>query len=140
MQEAYAACVFVRSEVEGDDNKKGLLGLLATIFELIPWRDWEIRTVKVKTQRGTVLRPILCIYPLEIYSNKSVDKGPGGEESNSLDVSDNQNKLLSAADVIMRKCTSSGRYVKSPKRLDHLNNVCYVLETLSESQGRGRML
>ncbi|GBM09608.1 hypothetical protein AVEN_60248-1 [Araneus ventricosus] len=64
---------------------------------------------------------------VEIYSNQSVDKEPGGEESNSHDVSDNKNKLLPGADdVIMRKYTSSGRYVKAPKRLDLLNNVCYV--------------
>ncbi|GBO33339.1 hypothetical protein AVEN_95705-1 [Araneus ventricosus] len=75
---------------------------------------------------------------VEIYSNQSVDKEPGGEESNSHDVCDNKNKLLPGADdVIMRKYTSPGRYVKAPKRLDLLNNVCYVLETLSESQGGG---
>ncbi|GBO02628.1 hypothetical protein AVEN_37971-1 [Araneus ventricosus] len=113
----------------------------AKIIELIPGRDGKIRTVKLKTQHGTVLRPIQRIYPLEIYSNQSVDKKPGGEESNSHDLSDNKNKLLPGADdVIMRKYTSSGRYVKAPKRLDLLNNVCYVLETLSESQGGGRML
>ncbi|GBL61374.1 hypothetical protein AVEN_99953-1 [Araneus ventricosus] len=120
----------------GDDNKKRLFWVLAKIIELIPGRDGKIRTVKLKTQHGTVLRPIQRIYPLEIYSNQSVDKEPGGEESNSHDVSDNKNKLLPGADdVIMRKYTSSGRYVKAPKRLGLLNNVCYVLETLSESQG-----
>ncbi|GBM58672.1 hypothetical protein AVEN_251935-1 [Araneus ventricosus] len=121
----------------GDDNKKRLFWVFAKIVELIPGRDGRIRTVKLKTQHGTVLRPIQRIYPLEIYSNQSVDKGPGGEESNSHDVSDNKNELLSADDVIMRKYTSSGRYVRTPKRLDLLNNVCYVLETLSESQGGG---
>ncbi|GBN64011.1 hypothetical protein AVEN_81864-1, partial [Araneus ventricosus] len=120
----------------GDDNKKRLFWVLAKIIELIPGRDGKIRTVKLKTQHGTVLRPIQRIYPLEIYSNQSVDKEPGGEESSSHDVSDNKNKLLPGADdVIIRKYTSSGRYVKAPKRLYLLNNVCYVLETLSESQG-----
>ncbi|GBN80687.1 hypothetical protein AVEN_98459-1 [Araneus ventricosus] len=122
----------------GDDNKKRLFWVLAKIIELIPGRDGKIRTVKLKTQHGTVLRPIQRIYPLEIYSNQSVDKEPGAEESNSHDVFDNKNKLLPGADdVIMRKYTSSGRYVKAPKRLDLLNNVCYVLETLSESQWGG---
>ncbi|GBO23171.1 hypothetical protein AVEN_75235-1 [Araneus ventricosus] len=125
----------------GDDIKKRLFWVLAKIIELIPGRDGKIRTVKLKTQHETVLRPIQRIYPLEIYSNQSVDKEKGGEESNSHDVSDNKNKMLPGADdVIMRKYTSSGRYVKAPKRLDLLNNVCYVLETLSESQGGGRML
>ncbi|GBN03689.1 hypothetical protein AVEN_182969-1 [Araneus ventricosus] len=121
----------------GDDNKKRFFWVLVKIIELIPGRDGKIRTVKLKTQHGTVLRPIHHIYPLEIYSNQSVDKEPGGEESSSHNVSDNENKLASADDVILRKYTSPGRYVKAPKRLDLLNNVCYVLETLSESQGGG---
>ncbi|GBN68689.1 hypothetical protein AVEN_10876-1 [Araneus ventricosus] len=49
----------------GDDNKKRLFWVLAKI-ELIPGRDGKIRTVKLKTQHGTVLRPIQRIYPLEI--------------------------------------------------------------------------
>ncbi|GBN41397.1 hypothetical protein AVEN_151437-1 [Araneus ventricosus] len=124
----------------GDDNKKRLFWVLAKIVELIPGHDGKISTVKLKTLHGTFLHPIQRIYPLEIYSNQSVDREPGGEESSSDDVSDNENKLAPADDVIMRKYTSSGRYVKAPKRLDLLNNVHYVLETLSESQEGGRML
>ncbi|GBN15418.1 hypothetical protein AVEN_172426-1 [Araneus ventricosus] len=123
----------------GDDYKKPLFWVLAKIVELIPGRDGKIRTVKLKTQHGTVLRPIQRIYPLEINSNQSVDGEPGGEESSSHDVSDNETKLAPADDVIMRKYTSSGRYGKAPKRLGLLNNVCYVLETLSDLKG-GRML
>ncbi|GBO11360.1 hypothetical protein AVEN_142688-1 [Araneus ventricosus] len=37
----------------------------------------------------------------------------------------------------MRKYTSSERYVEAPKRLNLLNNVCYLLETLSKPQLRG---
>ncbi|GBM44295.1 hypothetical protein AVEN_23347-1 [Araneus ventricosus] len=128
-------CVVGEIVLVGDDNKKRLVWVLEKIIELIPRRDGKIRTVKLKTQHGTVLRRIQRIYPLEIYSNQSVVKEPGGEKSNSHDVSDIKNKLLPADDVIMRKYTSSGRYVKAPKRLDLLNNVCYVLETFSESQG-----
>ncbi|GBO42214.1 hypothetical protein AVEN_65691-1, partial [Araneus ventricosus] len=87
----------------GDDNNKRLFWVLAKIDELIPGRDGKIRTVKLKTQHGTVVRPTQRICPLEIYSNQSVDKQPGGEEFNSHDVSDNENKLSPAADVIMRK-------------------------------------
>ncbi|GBM74745.1 hypothetical protein AVEN_197990-1 [Araneus ventricosus] len=76
----------------GDDNKKRLFWVLAKIVELIPGRDGEIRTVKLKTQHGTVSRPIQRIYPLEIYSNQSVDGEPGEEVSSSHDVSDNENK------------------------------------------------
>ncbi|GBM58523.1 hypothetical protein AVEN_268601-1 [Araneus ventricosus] len=123
------------NEVDIEKRKSKLVNMNLT--EDTPLgRDGKIRTVNLKTQHGTVLRPIQRIYPLESYSNQSVDREPGGEESNSHDVSDNKNKLLPADDVIMRKYTSSGRYVKAPKRFDLLSNVCYVLETLKE----GRML
>ncbi|GFT74612.1 DUF5641 domain-containing protein [Nephila pilipes] len=118
----------------GDDNKKRLFWPLAKIIELIPGRDGKIRTVKLKTQHGTVLCPIQRIYPLEIYSKESVDGELGGEESNSNNVTDNENNVASANAVIVRKFTSSGRPVKAPSRLDLLNNGCYTLVTLSESQ------
>ncbi|GFT13868.1 DUF5641 domain-containing protein [Nephila pilipes] len=92
----------------GDDNKKRLFWPLAKIIELIPGRDGKIRTVKLKTQHGTVLRPIQRIYPLEIYSKESVDGELGDEESNSNNVTDNENNVTSADDVIVRKFTSSG--------------------------------
>ncbi|GFT10479.1 DUF5641 domain-containing protein [Nephila pilipes] len=87
----------------GDDNKKRLFWPLAKIIELIPERDGKIRTVKLKTQHGTVLRPIQRIYPLEIYSKESVDGKLGGEESNSNNVTDNENNVASADAVIVRK-------------------------------------
>ncbi|KAF8778357.1 hypothetical protein HNY73_015088 [Argiope bruennichi] len=100
-------------------------------------RDGKIRTVKLKTQHGTVLRPIQRIYPLEIYSIQPTHKESTGEESNSNDVCHNQNKSASADDVIMRKYSSSGRCVKAHKKLNLLNNVCYVLETLLSLKGGG---
>ncbi|GFX45561.1 DUF5641 domain-containing protein [Trichonephila clavipes] len=39
----------------GNDNKKRLFWPKAKIIELIPGRDGKIRTVKLKTQHGTVL-------------------------------------------------------------------------------------
>ncbi|GFU17285.1 uncharacterized protein NPIL_381231 [Nephila pilipes] len=107
----------------GDNNKKRLFWPLAKIIQLIPGRNGKMRTVKLKTQHGTVLRPIQHIYPLEIYSKESVDGELGGEESNSNNVTDNENNVTSADDVIVRKFTSSGRPVKAPTRLDLLNNV-----------------
>ncbi|GFU67159.1 uncharacterized protein TNCV_3770911 [Trichonephila clavipes] len=46
------------------------IGLLAVIVELVPGRDLNVRTVKVKTQKGVFLRPIQRIFPLEIDSNE----------------------------------------------------------------------
>ncbi|GFU76805.1 DUF5641 domain-containing protein [Trichonephila clavipes] len=59
----------------GDDNKKRLFWALAKIIELIPGRDGKIRTVRLKTQHGKMLRPIQRIYPLEIRSNVKIFKG-----------------------------------------------------------------
>ncbi|GFV94143.1 integrase catalytic domain-containing protein [Trichonephila clavipes] len=59
----------------GDDNKKRLFWALAKIIELIPGRDGKIRTVRLKTQHGKMLRPIQRIYPLEIRSNEKIFKG-----------------------------------------------------------------
>ncbi|GFS85918.1 integrase catalytic domain-containing protein [Nephila pilipes] len=89
----------------GDDNKIRLFWPLAKIIELIPGRDGKICTVKLKTQLGTVLRPIQCIYPLEIYSKESIDGELGGEEFNSNNVTDNENNVTSADAVIVRKFT-----------------------------------
>ncbi|GFU12645.1 hypothetical protein TNCV_3032131 [Trichonephila clavipes] len=44
---------------------------MAKIIELIPGRDGKIRPVKLKTQHGTVLRPVQHVYPLEIRANEN---------------------------------------------------------------------
>ncbi|GFT18789.1 DUF5641 domain-containing protein [Nephila pilipes] len=115
-------------------KKKGLFWPLAKIIELIPGRDGKIRTVKLKMQHGTVLRPKQCIYPLETYSKKSVDGELGGKESNSNNVTDNENNVTYADAVIVRKFTSSGRPVKAPTRLDLLNNqfICKNFSFLNQ--------
>ncbi|GFV85222.1 DUF5641 domain-containing protein [Trichonephila clavipes] len=59
----------------GDDNKKRLFWALAKIIELIPGRDGKIRTVRLKTQHGKMLRPIQRIYSLEIRSNENLQRG-----------------------------------------------------------------
>ncbi|GFT72830.1 integrase catalytic domain-containing protein [Trichonephila clavipes] len=74
----------------GDDNKKRLFWALAKIIELIPGRDGKIRTVRLKTQHGKMLRPIQRIYPLEIRSNENLQRGleesiPTGSETLSPD-------------------------------------------------------
>ncbi|GFV82585.1 uncharacterized protein TNCV_2976941 [Trichonephila clavipes] len=56
-------------------TKKRLFWALAKIIELIPGRDGKIRTVRLKTQHGKMLRPIQRIYPLEIRSNEKIFKG-----------------------------------------------------------------
>ncbi|GFS88748.1 DUF5641 domain-containing protein [Nephila pilipes] len=63
----------------GDDNKKRLFWPIAKIIELIPGRDGEIRTVRLKTQHGSVIRPVQRIFPLEIQAIANNDKELKGE-------------------------------------------------------------
>ncbi|GFT93756.1 integrase catalytic domain-containing protein [Trichonephila clavipes] len=92
-----------------DDNKKRLFWALAKIIELIPGRDGKIRTNRLKTQHGKILRPIQRIYPLEIRLNENLQRGL--EESIPT-----VSETLSPDEVIFKKYTSSGRCVKKPKR------------------------
>ncbi|XP_035216658.1 uncharacterized protein LOC118190078 [Stegodyphus dumicola] len=124
----------------GDDNKKRLFWPLARITELIPGRDGKIRTVKLKTRHGTVIRPIHRIVPLEIQANDRniiPDKKLGVEEYNSS-AGCTIKGGIAPDKMAMQQYSSSGRLVKTPKRLDLLNNVCYELETQPESQGGGK--
>lgn len=113
----------------GDDIKKRLFWPLAKIIELIHGRDGKVRTVRLKTQHGMVLRPIQRIFPLEIQANETVieDKGKGEKETAPGKVKSPLSKL-EPDDVILEKYTSSGRRVKMPKRLDLFNNVCYKID------------
>ncbi|GFW37082.1 integrase catalytic domain-containing protein [Trichonephila clavipes] len=88
---------------------------LSEIIELIPGRDGEIRTVRLKTQHGTVIRP----FPLEVQSIANSDKELK-EESISVK-STKPEKVLNTNDAIVKKYTSSGRLDNEPKRLDLLN-------------------
>ncbi|GFW87557.1 DUF5641 domain-containing protein [Trichonephila clavipes] len=116
----------------GNDNKKRLSWPIAKIIELIPGRDGEIRTVRLKTQHGTVIRPVQRIFPLEVQAIANSDKELK-EESISVK-STKPEKILNTNDAIVKKYTSSGSLVKEPKRLDLLNYNCYRFETLPKSQ------
>ncbi|GFU10810.1 bel12-ag transposon polyprotein [Nephila pilipes] len=50
----------------GTDDKKRLLG---RVLELFPGKDGIIRLVKLRTEKGNVLRPIQRLYPLELKPN-----------------------------------------------------------------------
>ncbi|GFY76563.1 DUF5641 domain-containing protein [Trichonephila inaurata madagascariensis] len=97
----------------GNDNKKRLSWPIAKIIELIPGRDGEIRTVWLKTQLGTVIRPVQRIFPLEVQAIANSDKELK-EESISVKYTKPEN-VLNTNDVIVKKYTS-GRLVKEPKR------------------------
>ncbi|GFU26272.1 DUF5641 domain-containing protein, partial [Trichonephila clavipes] len=54
----------------GNDNKKRLSWPIAKIIELIRDRDGEIRIVRLKTQHGTVIRPVQRIFPLKRFNHE----------------------------------------------------------------------
>ncbi|GFW65138.1 putative pro-pol polyprotein [Trichonephila clavipes] len=54
----------------GTDDKKRLHCLLGRVLELFPGKDGIIRLVKLRTERGDMLRPIQRLYPLEVTSNQ----------------------------------------------------------------------
>ncbi|GFV92471.1 integrase catalytic domain-containing protein [Trichonephila clavipes] len=54
----------------GTDDKKRLHWLLGRVLELFPGKDGIIRLVKLRTERGDMLRPIQRLYPLEVTSNQ----------------------------------------------------------------------
>ncbi|GFR31014.1 hypothetical protein TNCT_100891 [Trichonephila clavata] len=80
----------------------------------MPGRDGEIRTVRLKTQYGTVIRPVQRIFPLEVQAIANNAKELK-EESNSVKCTKPEN-VLHTNDVIVKKYTSSGRLVKEPKK------------------------
>ncbi|GFX16467.1 uncharacterized protein TNCV_601901 [Trichonephila clavipes] len=84
----------------GNDNKKRLSWPIAKIIELIPGRDGEIRTVRLKTQHGTVIRPVQRIFPLEVQAISNSDKELK-EESISVK-STKPEKVLNTNDAIHR--------------------------------------
>ncbi|GFY34384.1 DUF5641 domain-containing protein [Trichonephila clavipes] len=85
----------------GNDNKKRLSWPIAKIIELIPGRDGEIRTVRLKTQHGTVIRPVQRIFPLEVQAIANSDKELK-EESVSVK-STKPEKVLNINDAIIKK-------------------------------------
>ncbi|GFX33660.1 DUF5641 domain-containing protein [Trichonephila clavipes] len=97
----------------GNDNKKRLSWPIAKIIELIPGRDGEIRTVRLKTQHGTVIRPVQRIFPLEVQAIANSDKELK-EESVSVK-STKPEKVLNINDAIIKKYTSSEDWLKNQR-------------------------
>ncbi|GFW85876.1 uncharacterized protein TNCV_1623201 [Trichonephila clavipes] len=85
----------------GNDNKKRLHWPIAKIIELIPGRDGEIRTVRLKTHHGTVIRPVQRTFPLEVQAIANSDKELK-EESISVK-SIKPEKVLNTNDAIVKK-------------------------------------
>ncbi|GFQ93065.1 DUF5641 domain-containing protein [Trichonephila clavata] len=127
-----------------DNNKKRLSWPRAKIIELIPGRAEEIRTVRLKTQHGTVIHPVQRIFPLEVQAIANSNKELKEESKfllNTLTLNLNieytkPKNVLNTNNAIVKKYTSSVKLVKEPKKLDLLN--VYVIDLrLSPSLKRG---
>ncbi|GFS83261.1 bel12-ag transposon polyprotein [Nephila pilipes] len=98
----------------GTDDKKRLHWLLGRVLELFPGKDGIIRLVKLRTEKGNVLRPIQRLYPLELKPNyeQGVSENRKGPEvvTEYPELNTDSNKTVPV--------TSSGREIKPVKRLD----------------------
>jgi len=99
----------------GVDDQRRLHWSMAKIIELIPGRDGTVRVARVKTQHGTLLRPLQRLYPLEVSSSEAddiVDKAerPVGAELREQPVHKHY-------DTDVTDVTRSGRRVIRPKKL-----------------------
>ncbi|XP_054287608.1 uncharacterized protein LOC129003337 [Macrosteles quadrilineatus] len=59
----------------GSDNTKRMDWPLAKIEKILPGKDGNIRLVEMKTSKGTVLRPIQHVFPLELVQQKDNQDG-----------------------------------------------------------------
>lgn len=91
----------------GSDDKRRLQWPLARIVELIPGKDGMVRTARVKTLHGMLLRPIQRLYPLEVLSSEEI-RAIQIERKQKYEVAD-----IPDADVVTR----AGRKVNRPKKL-----------------------
>ncbi|GFW48320.1 integrase catalytic domain-containing protein [Trichonephila clavipes] len=99
----------------GNDNKKHLSWPIAKIIELIPGRDGEIQTVRLKTQHGTVIRPVQRIFPLEVQAIANSDKELKEE---SISVKSNKpQKVLNTNDAIVKNILLLEDWLKNRRDL-----------------------
>ncbi|GFS44150.1 DUF5641 domain-containing protein [Trichonephila inaurata madagascariensis] len=99
----------------GNENKKRLSWPIAKIIESIPGRDGEIRTVRLKTQHGTVIRPVQRIFPLEVQAIAISDKELK-EESISVKCTKPE-KVLNTNNVIVKNILLLEDWLKNQRDL-----------------------
>ncbi|KAJ8979701.1 hypothetical protein NQ317_000986 [Molorchus minor] len=108
------------------DNRKRLDWPLGVIEEVFPGKDGKSRLVKLRTSRGTLLRPIQRLYPLEISiesdSCNLKDKIKKGDFTSNI-----QRGVVNKPIIQEDVQTRSGRKVRKPVRLDFPHNL--IIET-----------
>lgn len=105
----------------GSDDQKRINWPMAKIIELLPGRDGVVRTVRVQTQQGGLLRPIQRFYPLEVSSVEDVQVIT--DRIKTSDVIAAQHPAVTDSDVGTVipvqpiTTTKSGRKINKPIRL-----------------------
>lgn len=111
----------------GNDNDKRLQWPLGRVVEVIPGSDGQIRLVRINTAKGSLLRPIQRLYPLECDSELSavqcneLESSPITEKTevtvdSDLELAENADGGLGVIDFSNSRVTRRGREIKVPKR------------------------
>ena len=105
-----------------EDNTPRLKWPLGVITQVFPGRDGIVRSVQVKTAKGTLTRPIQRLHDLEIANNDHVgvdqgnDQHVGVDQGNGVPVDVDQG--IHELETQPVKVTRSGRFSKPVHRLD----------------------
>ncbi|GFY23043.1 integrase catalytic domain-containing protein [Trichonephila clavipes] len=99
----------------GDDWKKRLQWPLARVIKFFPGKDGLVRTVKLKTQSCTLIRPIQRVFPLEVSGNDKTN--PPLQKVQQADSSMNCPNPDTLKATGKPQVTSCGRPVKKPDKL-----------------------
>ncbi|XP_018321246.1 uncharacterized protein LOC108734266 [Agrilus planipennis] len=106
----------------GNDQDKRIDWPLGRVVELLPGRDNQIRLVRLVTSRGSLLRPVQRLYPLEC-----IETSPSFETRASVPTSSlvpGKKRVVKSAGVSCEKSrvpvkTRSGRVCKPPQRFSY---------------------
>ncbi|GFX74742.1 integrase catalytic domain-containing protein [Trichonephila clavipes] len=102
----------------GDDWKKRHQWPLARVIKLIPGKDGLVRTVKLKTQSCTLIRPIQRVFPLEVSGNDITNLPlQKVQQTDSSVICQNLDTLKATEQPQVTRC---GRPVKKPDKLNLL--------------------
>ncbi|GFU50668.1 integrase catalytic domain-containing protein [Trichonephila clavipes] len=100
----------------GDDWKKRLQWPLARVIKLIPGKDGLVRTVKLKTQSRTLIRPIQRMFPFEVSGNDITNPPLQKVQQTDSSVSCQNPDTLKATEK--PQVTRCDRPVKTPDKLN----------------------
>ncbi|GFR28946.1 integrase catalytic domain-containing protein [Trichonephila clavata] len=118
-------------------NKKRLYWPLAKVLELLPGREGNIRTLKLKCGNAEMIRPVQRLFPLEIQTEELPNAAVGmkrvPEPSTLSEVpeaytDEEVNPELTEITPAMDSCKFSrcGRKIKPPQKLDLLNLTVFL--------------